>query len=49
MTTSQKLDEEEMEEIREAFNLFDTDGNGASTAAAAAAAVAAAIVPRRVW
>mgnify|MGYP000710303348 CR=1 FL=1 len=24
----QKLDEEEIEEIREAFNLFDTDGNG---------------------
>lgn len=25
---TQKLDEEELEEIREAFNLFDTDGNG---------------------
>jgi len=24
----QKLDEEELEEVREAFNLFDTDGNG---------------------
>lgn len=24
----QKLDDEELEEVREAFNLFDTDGNG---------------------
>lgn len=26
--TKQGLDEEELEEIREAFNLFDTDGKG---------------------
>jgi hypothetical protein len=24
----QKLDAEQMEELKEAFNLFDTDGNG---------------------
>ena len=28
MMLVQGLDEEEMEEIREAFNLFDTDGKG---------------------
>lgn len=26
--TKQGLDDEEMEEVREAFNLFDTDGKG---------------------
>jgi len=26
---SQKLDAEQLEELREAFNLFDTDNNGA--------------------
>ena len=28
----QKLDDEELEEVREAFNLFDTDGNGTTHA-----------------
>ncbi len=27
-TCPQKLDAEQLEELREAFNLFDTDGNG---------------------